>query len=71
MKKAKPKVSDEMLPEYDFRGGVRGKYAASFAKGANVVVLSPDVAKHFTDSRAVNTALRRLLADAKKKHKGA
>ena len=40
MKKAKPKVSDEMLPEYDFRGGVRGKYAASFAKGAPTVDLA-------------------------------
>lgn len=33
----------EMLDEYDFSGGVRGKYAGRFPKGCNVVVLDPDV----------------------------
>lgn len=51
---------DEMLEEYDFSGGVRGKYAARFAEGANVVVLDPDVAEVFTDSESVNQALRAL-----------
>ncbi|MDX6499769.1 MAG: hypothetical protein QOG23_3029 [Blastocatellia bacterium] len=51
---------DEMLEEYDFSGGVRGKYAARFAEGANVVVLDPDVAEIFTDSESVNQALRAL-----------
>ena len=50
----------EMLDEYDFRGGVRGKYVGRFAKGSNVVVLDPDVAKVFTDSESVNQALRAL-----------
>jgi hypothetical protein len=50
----------EMLEEYDFSGGVRGKYAARFAEGANVVVLDPDVAEIFTDSESVNQALRAL-----------
>ena len=31
------KSSDEMRPEYDFRGGVRGKYAETYAQGANLV----------------------------------
>jgi len=39
----------ELLEEYDFSEGVRGKYAARFAEGANVVVLDPDVAEVFTD----------------------
>jgi len=52
----------EMLEEYDFSGGVRGKYAARFAEGANVVVLDPDVAEVFTDSASVNQALRALAA---------
>ena len=52
--------SDEMRPEYDFSGGVRGKYAASFARGTNVVVLAPDVADTFRTSKAVNDALRSL-----------
>ena len=50
----------EMLEEYDFSGGVRGKYASRFAAGANVVVLDPDVAEIFTDSESVNQALRAL-----------
>lgn len=50
----------EMLEEYDFSDGVRGKYAARFAEGANVVVLDPDVAEVFTDSESVNQALRAL-----------
>ena len=50
-----------MLDEYDFSGGVRGTYARRYAEGSNVVVLSPDVAEAFPDSRAVNEALRSLL----------
>jgi len=50
----------EMLEEYDFSGGVRGKYTARFSEGANVVVLDPDVAEIFTDSESVNQALRAL-----------
>ena len=56
-KKAKSE-SDEMRPEYDFSGGVRGKYATRFARGTNVVVRAPDVADAFKTSKAVNTALR-------------
>lgn len=37
----------EMLEEYDFSGGVRGKYADRFAEGANVEVLNPDVGEVF------------------------
>ena len=66
MKKAvKPSSDPEMLAEYDFRGGVRGKYAARFAAGTNVVVLAPDVAEAFPDSDAVNEALRALMKIAR------
>ena len=55
------KTSDrDMLPEYDFSAGVRGKYAARMAKGSNVVVLDKDVQKLFPDSATVNAALRAL-----------
>jgi hypothetical protein len=61
MKKTKQaKKEPEMKPEYDFRGGVRGKYAARYARGTNVVILDPDVAKVFKDSKSVNKALRAL-----------
>lgn len=52
----------EMLEEYDFSNGVRGKYAGRFAQGSNVVVLDPDVAEVFTDSESVNQALRGLIS---------
>ena len=50
----------EMLDEYDFSGGERGKYAARFAQGSSVVVLDPDVAQVFADSESVNRVLRAL-----------
>jgi hypothetical protein len=46
MKKAREK-NNEMLREYDFSKGVRGKYARRYARGSNVVVLEPDVANIF------------------------
>ena len=69
-KSSKPKKPAAMREEYDFSGGVRGKYAARFAKGANVVVLDPDVAEVFPDAEAVNRALRLLAASVPKKAKG-
>jgi hypothetical protein len=51
----------EMLEEYDFSNGVRGKYAARFRRGSQVVVLDPDVAQVFSDSESVNRALRALV----------
>ena len=50
----------DMKDEYDFSGGVRGKYAKLFPVGASVVVLDPDVAELFPDSESVNRALRAL-----------
>ena len=59
MKKGTKKIArTEMLPEYDFSRGARGKYATRYAEGSNIVVLSPDVAKLFPDSESVNRALR-------------
>jgi len=63
------KASKAMRQEYDFSGGVRGKYAASFRKGSKVVVLDPDVAKVFSDSAAVNNALRALVEIANRNRK--
>ena len=57
--KTKPKRK-EMLDEYDFSAGVRGKYAARYREGVNIVLLEPDVAKVFPNSKSVNQALRAL-----------
>jgi hypothetical protein len=48
----------QAVPDIDFSGGIRGKYAARFNEGTNLVALSPDVAEIFPDSTSVNEALR-------------
>ena len=52
----------DLLEEYDFSDGVRGKYAKSYAEGANVVVVDPDLTEFFPDHDSVNDALRHLVA---------
>ena len=59
----------EMREEYDFSEGVRGKYAARFREGSNVIVLDPDVAEVFRDPQAVNNALRLLAQSARSSEK--
>jgi hypothetical protein len=54
-------LDDDMLPEYDFRGGVRGKYARDFGRNRNLRILSPDLLEAFPDSESVNEALRAFL----------
>jgi len=68
-KTEKRKKRDELHKEYDLstlKGGVRGKYTAQYSAGTNLVLLSPDVARHFPDDRSVNAALRRLIRVAKR-----
>ena len=60
----------DMREEYDFSGGVRGKYAGRFAEGSNVIVLDPDVAEVFSDAKAVNEALRLLAVSARESQRG-
>lgn len=57
----KESESQDMLEEYDFSEGVRGKYAKRYHQGCNVVVLDPDIAERFPNSEAVNRALRSLV----------
>ena len=80
-KRTKAEGGAEMLPEYDFSGGTRGKHARQYERGHSVkvdktdgttlvqhfkleegaVVLAPDVREYFSDSDAVNQALRTLI----------
>ncbi len=70
MKKvSKTKRDRDMLDEYDFSQGIRGKYAKRYAEGQNIVVISPELAKIFPDSATVNEALRALVALARKSTK--
>ena len=67
MKKAKPPAKRRargMRAEYDFSGGVRGKYVDQYRAGTNVVLLDPELAEVFPDSKSVNDALRALVAIA-------
>jgi hypothetical protein len=65
MKKANEQEpdGDEMRPEYDLRGGVRGRYYERYRKGSNIVLLEPDLAEVFQDSQTVNLALRQFLSE--------
>lgn len=60
------KKRPDMLPEYDFSKGVRGKYVKRYAVGSNVVVLSPDVARVFRTAESVSEALRTLVRVGRK-----
>lgn len=65
-KQVKNERDSDMLDDYDFSQGVRGKYVQRFAQGSNVIVLSPDLVEMFPDSEAVNNALRLLVDIANK-----
>ena len=60
-KKSAKSTRSPAVPDIDFSGGVRGKYAARYAESTNIVVLSPEVAEVFPNSEAVNEALRTLV----------
>ena len=57
--------NDDMLAEYDFAKGVRGRHHEAYIAGTNVIFLEPDIAKAFPDSASVNRVLRQLLNLAK------
>lgn len=61
-KGSEPSVDDhdDMRPEYDFSGAVRGVTARRYAEGANVVVIAPDLLDVFPDAETVNDTLRAL-----------
>ena len=50
----------DMLDEYDFSEGVRGKYAERYRAGTNLIRLDDDVAEMFPDAKSVNDAPRAL-----------
>lgn len=54
------KKDPDMLDEYDFSSGVRGKYAQRYREETNIVHLDDDVAAMFPNSEKVNEALRSL-----------
>jgi len=67
--KKQTRHTGEMLADYDFSGGVRGKYTKRYARGSNVVRLEPDVAKVFPTAEAVNDSLRALAGILRRRSK--
>ncbi len=67
--RAKTKQSeDDLKADYGadfFRGAVRGKYAARYRAGTNLVLLDADVAKVFPDAASVNETLRSIIGIAR------
>ncbi|KIM07085.1 MAG: hypothetical protein KU38_11205 [Sulfurovum sp. FS08-3] len=52
---------NDLLEEYDFSKGVRGKYTKAYQEGVNIVKLDSDVTKFFPDAKSVNEALRTFI----------
>ena len=60
----------DMLDEYDFSDGVRGKYARRYYADKNLIRLDDDVVEMFPDAKSVNEALRalgKIIAEHQKK----
>ena len=58
--KATPRVDaehDTMRPEYDFRGGVRGKHAAAVRQGYTQVVQHADGSQESTEIRPLTGSI--------------
>jgi hypothetical protein len=61
------KKVEEMRAEYRREAlgkGVRGKHLAAYEKGSNLVLLTPELAKVFPTTEAVNAALQSLIGIA-------
>jgi hypothetical protein len=68
MRRTREGDQDEMRAEYnpkELKGRVRGKYAARYREGTNVILLDPDVYEAFPTAEAVNEALRMLIRTAR------
>ena len=59
---------DDILTEYDFSGGIRGKYALRLAEQKGLIKLDPEVAKVFKSSEQVNTILLAIISSLKKEN---
>ena len=56
---------EEMRSEYDFSGGVRGKFYQGRGRIVTRISLDEDVALHFRTTEDVNAALRTLIAEGR------
>ena len=52
---------DDLLPHYDFSGGVRGKYAARLAEENGYIKLDPKIIKFFKEPEQINNLLISII----------
>ena len=69
IKMAKPTKERDLAPEYqfDYKKARPNRFAGRAGGKQLVVLVAPDVAKVFSDSDAVNAALRSLLGTGPRK----
>ncbi len=60
---------DDMLEEYDFTSGIRGKYAKAYHEGSNIVKIDKKLLEIFPDEKSINAALRALAKIIEDQHK--
>lgn len=68
IKKRATRTVDDLRPEYDLAsltGRVQGKYFERARAASNLVLLEPEIAEAFPDSKAVNQALGLLIRVAR------
>jgi hypothetical protein len=68
-RKRAARTADDLRPEYDLAsltGRVQGKYYDRGRVGSNLVLLEPEIAEAFPDSKSVNEALGLLLRMARR-----
>jgi hypothetical protein len=63
MKRSDPDFADE----YDLSRGQRGRHAAAYRKGTNVVLIDPELVPEFPTREAVNDALREIVEQRRRK----
>ena len=61
--------NDDLLNEYDFSNGVRGKYAAKLAEENGYIKVDPVVFKYFKKAENINKVLLAIIQSLPDKRK--
>lgn len=64
MKEIIENIEDEMLAEYDFSNGVRGKYAGRLAEANGYIKLDPAISKAFNSPEEINQLLLAIISSS-------
>ena len=65
MKQRGKNITDDLRPEYNLagllKGGVKGKYAKQYQAGTNLALIEPAIHSGFRTEKEVSDALRRVI----------